>query len=191
MPVISKDTHTVVPVDGGYAIAPVEKAEPVVQQEAKAELKQEAVPEQADDITGQYTHSQFHDATATVTKTDKGYDVDWGDEVQSFTGKNALEKAKATLAKESFTKGKPKDDGGVTVDQTPNEPASPTNTTQTTPKTTPNTTGEQIAEAMDKTAKAITEAAHNKVVERVKNGEEIVYKQPAAIERVKQDELIS
>ena len=42
---------------------------------------------------------------------------------------------------------------------------------------------------MDKTAKAITEAAHNKVVERVKNGEEIVYKQPAAIEiRVKQDE---
>ena len=67
-------------------------------------------PEQTDDITGQYTHSQFPDATATVTKTDKGYDIDWGDEVQSFTGKNALEKAKATLAKESFTKGKPKDE---------------------------------------------------------------------------------
>ena len=41
----------------------------------------------------------------------------------------------------------------------------------------------QIAQAMDKTAQAITEAAHNKVVERVKNGEEIVYKQPATIEK--------
>jgi hypothetical protein len=139
-----------------------------------------------DDITGQYTHSQFHDATATVTKTDKGYDVDWGDEVQSFTGKNALEKTKSILAKEGFNKGKPKDDGdgGVMAGQTPNKPVSPTNTTQTTPTTT----GAQIAQAMDKTAKAITEAAHNKVVERVKNGEEIVYKQPTAIERVQQDD---
>ena len=32
-----KDTHTVVPVDGGYAIAPVEQVEPIAQQEAKAE----------------------------------------------------------------------------------------------------------------------------------------------------------
>jgi isopentenyl phosphate kinase len=40
-------------------------------------------------------------------------------------------------------------------------------------------TGQQISEAMDKTAQAI---------ERIKNGEEIIYKQPAAIERVKQDE---
>ena len=55
--------------------------------------------------------------------------------------------------------------GQQVVDNTPTKPVSPTNTTQTTPKTTPNT-----------------------VVERVKNGEEIVYKQPAAIERVKQDE---
>ncbi|HQV23971.1 MAG TPA: hypothetical protein PLJ88_12860, partial [Agitococcus sp.] len=60
---------------------------------------------------------------------------------------------------------------------TPNKPVSPSNTTQT-----PKTTGEQIAEAFDKTAKAITEASHAKVVERVKNGEEIVYKQPAAID---------
>ena len=157
------------PFDGGFAIAPVEEVKSVVQQEARVEPKQEAAPEQTDDITGQYTHSQFPDATATVTKTDKGYDIDWGDEVQSFTGKNAAEKAKATLAKESFTKGKPKDDGdgGVTIEPMPKKPVSPTNTTQTTPKAT---------------------KAHNKVVERVKNGEEIVYKQPAAIERVKQDE---
>ncbi len=40
---------------------------------------------------------------------------------------------------------------------------------------------------MDKTATAITEAAHNKVVERVRKGEEIVYKKPDAIERAKQD----
>jgi hypothetical protein len=48
-----------------------------------------------------------------------------------------------------------------------------------TPQTTPKTDAEQIASAMDKTAQAI---------ERIKNGEEIIYKQPAAIERVKQDD---
>ncbi|HNA22426.1 MAG TPA: hypothetical protein PLN40_13550, partial [Agitococcus sp.] len=114
-----------------------------------------------DDPSGDYVHSQFPDATATVTKTDKGYDIDWGDEVESFTGKNAAIKAKASLIKEKFNKKKPKQDGdgGVTIEPMPKKPVSPTNTTQTTPKTTPNT-----------------------VVERVKNGEEIVYKQPAAID---------
>ena len=48
--------------------------------------------------------------------------------------------------------------------------------------------GQQISEAMDKTATAITEAAHNKVVERIRKGEEIVYKKPDAIERAKQDD---
>ena len=64
-----------------------------------------------DDPSGDYVHSQFPDATATVTKTDKGYDIDWGDEVESFTGKNAAIKAKASLIKEKFNKKKPKQDG--------------------------------------------------------------------------------
>ncbi len=60
---------------------------------------------------------------------------------------------------------------------------------ESTEKDYPTTTaGKQISEAMDKTATAITEAAHNKVVERVRKGEEIVYKKPDAIERAKQDD---
>ena len=34
---LKKETHTVVPVDGGYAIAPVEQVKPVVQQKPKQE----------------------------------------------------------------------------------------------------------------------------------------------------------
>ena len=70
-----------------------------------------------DDPSGDYFHSQFPDATATVTKTDKGYDIDWGDEVESFTGKNAAIKTQAALKKENFNKKNPDDDnGGVAVE---------------------------------------------------------------------------
>lgn len=81
--------------------------EPVVEQPIE-EVKQEPVSETKveqpiiDDLSGDYVHSQFPDATATVTKTEKGYDADWGDEVQSFTGKNAAEKTQAALKKREF-----------------------------------------------------------------------------------------
>ena len=120
-PVITKDTHTVVPVDGGYAIAPVEdiKQEPV----SETKVEQPIV----DNLSGDYAHSQFPDATATVTKTEKGYDINWGDEVQSFTGKNAVEKTQAALKKEGFNKKNPDDDnGGVPVEPVAPKPVSPT-----------------------------------------------------------------
>ncbi len=103
---ITKDTHEVIPVDGGFAIAPVEA------------VTQEQVNTQADDtLVGDYAHTQLPDAVATVSKTDKGYDVDWGDEVESFTGKNAAENTQAALKKENFNKKNPdNDNGGVPVE---------------------------------------------------------------------------
>ncbi len=68
-------------------------------------------------IEGEYQHSKIESAKATVTKTDKGYDVNWGDEVQSFTGKNAAETTQAALKKEGFSKKTPdNDNGGVPVE---------------------------------------------------------------------------
>ncbi len=55
-------------------------------------------------IEGEYQHSKIESAKATVTKTDKGFDVDWGDEVQSFTGKNAQDKTLAALKSEDYAK---------------------------------------------------------------------------------------
>lgn len=59
---------------------------------------------------------------------------------------------------------------------TPDPIPEPTTQNVIEPAAQAKTTGEQISEAMDKTATAITEAAHNKVVERIRKGEEIVYK---------------
>ena len=52
-------------------IAPVEdiKQEPV----QRLKVEQPII----DDPSGDYVHSQIPDATATVTKTETGYDIDW------------------------------------------------------------------------------------------------------------------
>ena len=82
-PVISKDTHTVIPVDGGYAIAPVEdiKQEPV--SETKVEQPIIDDPQRRSD----YVHSQIPNATATVTKQTRVMILTGGDKVESFTEK--------------------------------------------------------------------------------------------------------
>ncbi len=174
---ITKDTHEVVPVDGGFAIAPVEA------------VTQEQVNTQADDaLVGDYAHTQLPDAVATVSKTEKGYDINWGDEVQSFTGKNAAEKTQAALKKENFNKKNPdNDNGGVPVEPVAPKPVSPMGG-NSAPQANPKTDAEPIVKAFEGIGKGGAEKAHISAIERIKNGEEIVYKKPEAIERAKQDD---
>ena len=72
------------PIPSSYAFDVI--IVPKVEIEQQATTQEPVVEQSVEDITGEYVHLNS-DATATVTKTDKGYDIDWGDEVQSFTGK--------------------------------------------------------------------------------------------------------
>lgn len=54
---------------------------------------------------GTYQHKNHPQITVEMVATDKGFSVDWGDGTSaSFTGKNAAEKAAATMKKEGFVK---------------------------------------------------------------------------------------
>lgn len=58
-----------------------------------------------DAITGEYSHTLHSDVTATVSKTDKGYSIDWGEgDVQQFTGKAAGDKVQTALKREQYKK---------------------------------------------------------------------------------------
>uniref|UniRef100_UPI004048031B LPD38 domain-containing protein n=1 Tax=Rheinheimera sp. TaxID=1869214 RepID=UPI004048031B len=64
-----------------------------------------AVRTEPDAITGEYAHTLHSDVTATVSKTDKGYSIDWGEgDVQQFTGKAAADKVQAALKREQYSK---------------------------------------------------------------------------------------
>lgn len=90
-------------------------------------------------------------------------------------------------SKEGFSKKKPDNDNGGTVEPVAPKPVSPIGG-NSAPQTAPKTDAEQIASAFEGIGKGGAEKAHISAIERIKNGDEIVYKQPAAIERAKQDD---
>ncbi len=59
----------------------------------------------SDKLPGTYSHARHKDVTATVTKTEKGYQVEWSpDDVQAFNGKNAEANTAKALEKEGYFK---------------------------------------------------------------------------------------
>ena len=72
---------------------------------AQAWVKAKNEAKAAKSIEGEYQHNKIESAKVTVTKTDKGYDIDWGDDgVESLTGKNAQDKTLAILKTEGYSK---------------------------------------------------------------------------------------
>lgn len=54
-------------------------------------------------IEGEYRHATHPGVAATVSKTDKGYSIEWSPEdVQEFRGKNAEQKVRAALEREQY-----------------------------------------------------------------------------------------
>lgn len=64
-----------------------------------------SVSDAVDPLVGSYAHSRHLEITAEVTKTAKGYEVDWGDgDIQEFKGTAAADKLQAVLNREQYQK---------------------------------------------------------------------------------------
>lgn len=64
-----------------------------------------SVSDDVDSLVGSYAHSRHPEITAEVSKTAKGYEVDWGDgDVQEFKGSTAAQKLQAVLNRERYQK---------------------------------------------------------------------------------------
>lgn len=78
-----------------------------------------SVSDAVDPLIGSYAHSRHPEITAEVTKTAKGYEVDWGDgDIQEFKGAAAADKMKAALNREQYQKPT----SGLKFNKTVNKP---------------------------------------------------------------------
>lgn len=89
-----KSGDTKVPLSWKPEIRSVEKAGP---------LDKQVIEEPTSEVIGNWSHTKYGDAKATVTAIDKGFKIDFGNgDIQEFLGHTAEKKTRAELSKEGF-----------------------------------------------------------------------------------------
>lgn len=82
------------------------EASPNARNQSSNSIAQKATNNQSDNVVdpvGEYHHKHHPQVTASVTKTEKGYQVEWSpDDVQEFKGKTAAAKVAAAMEKEGY-----------------------------------------------------------------------------------------